>query len=1103
MGPVKRPLTFNFSQGLELKDDPKQIPAGKFLRLINTVFNKGGLLQKRNGFEQLTLLPIDTNATYLTTFNGDLTAISNTISAFNPANDNWVNKGSIQPLNLSTLPLIRSNTSQTQADIAISTSGLICTVYTDQDPSNLSNSIYKYVVADAKTGQNIIAPTIIPASSGGVIVGAPRVFYNSNNFIILFTNHIGSQFHLQFIAVSTANIGLVTAPEDISSSYAPSDRLSYDAAVCNLRLFVFFNSSSGGQAVRACYIDSNLNVSSFVTFATSTATIMSVGTDGTDIAASFYDSVSMTGYSVAINQALQVLLNPTLIISSTVVDNLTNTIQNGSIYTYYEVENFYGYDSTLPTNYISAISVPISTGIPTAPYIEVRSLGLASKVCIVNDVQYYLAAYQSDLQSTYFLINATDSVETMPIMVGKLAYQNGGGYLGTGLPNAIVSGNSISTPYLFKDLITSVNKDTNVPSGTQVDGIYSQTGINYVTFTLGSSDFSTVEIASTLELTGGFFWMYDGYVPVEQNFFVYPDNVEGTPINSGGAMSPQKYYYQVIYEWTDNQGNAHQSAPSVPTLVDMSSDNLAFIQPTPITFTGAGAAGGSLLDASDLTGLEIGQILTDTSNPSSLQANTAITSVFTNPFGVHLVGLSLPIAANISSDTISTDTICSVSLSIPTLRLTYKTSNPVKAVIYRWSAGQQNYYQVTSIEMPLLNDMTVDYITFTDTLADSEILGNSLIYTTGGVVEDINAPASSIATLWQTRLFLVDAEDPNLVWYSKQVIENTPVEMSDLFTLYVAPTIGASGPTGPITALGAMDDKLIIFKREALNYISGSGPDNTGSNNLFTDPIFITSVVGCTNQQSIINTPTGLMFQSDKGIWLLDRDLGTSYIGSPVDALVIGANVLSAVLVPGTNQVRFTMDTGITLMYDYFYGQWSSFENIPGISSCIYNGLHTFLDSFGRVFQETPGLYLDGTSPVLMQFTTGWLNLAGIQGYQRIYEFALNGNYLSPHLLNILVAYDFENPTQQSIIKPNNYTGVFGSDSLYGQTSPFGGPNTLEQWRIFNDRQKCQVFQITLEEVFDPSFGTVAGAGLTISGITCEIGVKSGYRPYKGSNSVG
>ena len=524
--------------------------------------------------------------------------------------------------------------------------------------------------------------------------------------------------------------------------------------------------------------------------------------------------------------------------------------------------------------------------------------------------------------------------------------------------------------------------------------------------------------------------MYDGYLPVEHNFFLWPDSVEGT-VGTGGFMTAQQYFYQVTYEWTDNQGNAYRSAPSIP-----------------ITKTTGGSG--------------------------------------------------------------------SVTLDIPTLRLTYKTANPVKIVIYRWSTMQPIYYQVTSIASPILNDTTVDSIVYVDTLADSTILGNNIIYTNGGVVEDVNAPATNILSLFDTRLWLVDAEDRNLLWFSKQVIENTPVEMSDLFTFYVAPTTGAQGSTGPITALCPMDDKLIIFKSNAIYYINGTGPDNTGTNNQYSQPIFVTSTVGCANQQSIVFMPNGLMFQSDKGIWLLGRDMSTTYIGAEVENYTqfnvqfdLQPLVTSAVNVPDTNQVRFTMSTGQTLMYDYFFNQWGTFAGVPAVSSCIYHALHTFLNSYGATRQETQGLYLDGTSPVLISFTTSWLNLAGLQGYQRAFEFFLLGQYLTPHKLQVGIAYDYD-PSflQYNLIQPDNFSPVFGglgddSEDPFGQQTPYGGPGNLESWRIFLKKQRCQAFQLTIQEVYDPSFGIPAGQGLTLSGINLVVAVKRGWRSQSAAHSVG
>ena len=519
MGPQKQSINFNFGQGLELKQDPKQIPVGKFLDLQNAVFNKGGLFQKRNGFGELTVLP-NLDSTYITTFNNNLTAISDSILAFSTSNDNWISKGSIQPVNLKTLPLIRSTTNQSQADISISSNNLICTVYTDQDLSNTANVVYKYVVADATTGQNIIEPTIIPASNGGTLVYSPRVFNIGAHFIILFTNHISGAYHLQFIAISTSVIGTVTSPVDVTNSYIASQGLSFDATVLNDTLYIAYDTTSGGQAIQTCYINKSLQISSKVTYPGFIATLMGLNTDGNNVYAAFYDSNSQNGYLLSFNGLLQTQIAPVQIITGLAVLNITPTISNGVCDVYYEVSNGYTYDTSIRSNFIQSVPVPISVPTPGMPITIVRGVGLASKAFTINNTEYFLSAYNSEFQPTYFLINGTESTEAAPIVTAKLAYSNGGGYLSNGLPNVVLSGTVANIPYLIKDLVESVNKGTNLPSGSQVGGIYSQTGINYTTFNISTQKVDSVEIASSLHLSGGFLWQYDGYLPVEHNFLI-------------------------------------------------------------------------------------------------------------------------------------------------------------------------------------------------------------------------------------------------------------------------------------------------------------------------------------------------------------------------------------------------------------------------------------------------------------------------------------------------------------------------------------------------------------------------------------------------------
>lgn len=999
----KQPITINFSKGLDQKTDPFQVPIGNFLRLRNNVFTKGGQLTKRNGYAELPSLPESVQT--LTTFDNNLTAIGSNLISYAAGSGTWVNKGSLQPISLETQSLVRNNYNQIQVDAVVAPNGIACTVYTE---TGSGTTRYKYALSDSTTGQNILPPTLIPNT--GTITHAPRVFVLGNNFIILFGNTITGTDHLQYVSISFITPVAPTTAVNVSSQFTPSASLAFDAVVSNNNLYIAWNGSDVGGAIRTRVLDSHLALSSTKTYTGFNATTLSSGSSaGYHIYVTWYDSGTNDSFMLVYDLTQNQILAPTQVLNNVDVLNITVTALDTVATILYEVDNDYSYGSE-PTHYVGSVTCT-EAGVVGTPAVLVRSLGLASKAFLYNDNQYFMGVYDSDFQPSYFLINSLGEI------VSRLAYSNGGGYLVNGLPNVTSVGNVVQIPYQFKDLLVSANKSQGVSTSASV---YSQTGINLVSFTFGAKS-QTSEIGGDLLLTGGMLWMFDGVVPVEQGFLVWPDNIAVNTITTGGYISDQQYFYQVTYEWSDNQGNIYRSAPSVPVEV---------------TTTGG-----------------------DTSS------NT---------------------------------------LDIPTLRLTYKIDDPVKIVIYRWSTNQQVYYQITSITAPLLNNPTVDSIQYVDTQADTDILGNSIIYTTGGVLENISAPSFNDITLFDSRLWGIDAEDPDQLLFSKKVIQGVPVEMTDLLSYFVSPTTGAQASTGPNRCLFPMDEKLIIFKSSACYYVNGTGPDSTGANSQYSEPVFISGTVGCSNPDSIVMIPDGLMFESNNGIWLLGRGLGTAYIGAPVEDFTQEGTVLSAINVPGTTQVRFTLSSGVTLMYDYYYQQWGEFANVPAISSTVYNSLHTYVDSYNRVFQESPGRYLDGSNPVLQGLTTSWIATGGLQGYQRLYFLQLLGSYISPHKLNIQIAYDFDSSIHQSVlIEPQNSPTNWGSEQLWGSGDTWGGPTNVEQEQVFFERQKCTSFQLSIDEIFDPQFGTAAGAGLTLSGLNLTIGVKKTYSPTAARNQHG
>lgn len=998
-------IAINFSQGVNTKVDKWQLPLGQFSRLTNSIFSKQGMLQKRNGFGLLTVA--NSGAAALGTLNGGLFTLGQDCQSYSTQSEDFTNGGMYQALNLDASTLVRSATSQTTCDVAVSSNGLACSVWLDSD------GLSYYQVSNSLTGQ-IVAPAV----SLGATSNVPRVVVHAGYFIVTFLISITGTVHLQYVAVPINNPGSPLTATDISVQ-VDSINAAYDVHVCETLMYIAWNASDVGGAIRVTYLNQSLQQPAEVIKTSVECTYLAITCDETTatptVWVSYFDTDTV--YGMAFNNTLLDVLTPTTISAgiSDGINALTSTATDNELTVIYENINAYSFNGSIQTNYISTNTLSVG-GTAGSASIVCRGVGLASKAILSETLEkiVFLSVYGQDLQPTLYLMDIGGNV------LARFAMSNTSGYmLDQILPQMIEQGTILKAGYLYAAQIQPVNKEQGVANAA---GIYSQTGINLASFELDVQP-KSLEIGGSAYATGGMLWQYDGAKIREQGFNVWPEDVQSSSISSLGSMAALNYFYQVTYEWTDAAGQIHRSAPSVPLNVDLS------------------GAGGS-----------------------------------TNR----------------------------VTLHIPTLRQTYKTgANRARIVVYRWSEQQQIYYQVSTVASPTLNDTTVDSVNFVDTFADSSIIGNNILYTTGGILENVACPACDDISLWQNRLGAVLSEDPNTTMLSKVVIKSTPVEMSDLLTIFVAPTTGSQGSTGTTRALASMDDKIIFFKKDAIYYANGSGPDSTGANGSFSDPVYITGTVGCSNPKSIVLTPMGLMFQSDKGIWLLGRDLSTKYIGAPVEDFTQYQLVTSALAIPETNQVRFTLDNTQAIMYDYYYDQWGDWTNVSALSSVIIDDLHTYLDTYGNIVQETPEAYLDRTQPVTMSFTTGWYNLAGLQGYQRFYELQLLGRYLTPHFLDVSIAYDYNNGiTQSTVITPIQISTFYGDAPLYG-SDLYGGQPDPEEWRVFPTIQKCTSFRLTVQEQYDRSQDVEAGAGLTLSGVQCMVGLKKANRVQSARTSVG
>lgn len=427
-----------------------------------------------------------------------------------------------------------------------------------------------------------------------------------------------------------------------------------------------------------------------------------------------------------------------------------------------------------------------------------------------------------------------------------------------------------------------------------------------------------------------------------------------------------------------------------------------------------------------------------------------------------------------------------VQVTIPTLRLTQK--KDVVIEVYRTEAAGSIFYLVNSVAAPFLNNKAANTVVFLDGRDDTALISGRLLYTTGGVLENIAPPSARVIATHTAskRIILAGLENENELLYSKIAEAGQPVEFNDALRIPIDP-IG-----GPITALASMDEKFVVFERDAIFFFSGGGPNNLGQQDSFSTPERISTDIGCLDPRSVVLTPEGLMFKSRKGIYLLDRTMGLSYVGSPVE-LFNNLTVTSAKVVGELNQVRFTTLDGDCLVYNYVYKFWATFTNHRAKSAEVIDNDYYYLRLDNALYKENRTSFADAGVPIKMRLEIGWISFQTLQGYARLYRMLFLGDWRSNHNLLIKVGYDFNEAwTQQTTITPNTAgvdAGAYGDNSPYGSptTQPYGGNGNPYQVRVDFKKQKCQSVKIEIEDL-----QASAGEGFSISQITFQVGGKRG-----------
>ncbi len=362
------------------------------------------------------------------------------------------------------------------------------------------------------------------------------------------------------------------------------------------------------------------------------------------------------------------------------------------------------------------------------------------------------------------------------------------------------------------------------------------------------------------------------------------------------------------------------------------------------------------------------------------------------------------------------------------------------------------------------------------TCSDTDLLTRETLYTTGGVLPNNVPDGSPVIGIFNGRALLSSSSDDSFLFAQKPPVTGYGPEFSDELTLPISAVGGA------VTAIVENVDKCVVFKRRSIQIFAGDGYAANGAGG-YSPAETIYSHIGCPGPWAAVSTPLGVIFDTGgQGIWLLGRDLQLSFVGQGVDNWK-STEVYNVAVVPNEEEVRFLMASGEMLVYCWALDTWSVSTPFACWDLAIVSGTPIFLrqstGNLGGVYIESETAFTDlmagvidtSAATITMQAILGWMNLAGLQGYTRVWRALFTGDYNAAHSLLIDAGYDYQSTY------PDNFT--LTSANILAGNNVYDGQVTLRQGYSKAVRLRLRV-------------STTAGATITpmsLTGLSFEVGL--------------
>lgn len=1023
-------IPIDFGNGVDTKTDPKLVMPGKMLRLENGVFTNPHRISKRNGYVSLATTveggSVLSAPQMIASYEDELVcADQGKFYSYSPNRNTWYQRGNY----------VSTEVSRTSIDQYYPNSGCVdCAVFgnyavyawstialgTATFPNPYPSDVYAKVV-DLTTGSILADSTKLGSLTSYGVANPVRCVLLSNSVLgVIYINDAGTDLKLR-----TVNFGAsVTFSSEISLASDFSNNFFDVLSTNSGAVIAYYNSSSevkiatinsSGSVVNSATIsEANFNGPIFISKNSTNywlywgeATYSAgLATSGTLVYAVFDSSLtSVLAKTTLYSLPAYPYQCGNLI---TISNSTTQETVYFSIYKNTTSSDVYCTDASYSITATSAGSVgsvalfaygvmPLSRQIQLSTIAGTNNYAVfVYRGAVIDPVNQILTPTQ---QPTYFLIQMSNVPSTgIPVVAARFGAEvantqcilrNVVSYM----PSiTALSSSQILFPCGIKT--QSFINDSLIGSSWGLVGAFSYT-IDFAS----ANSYIALNNSDLLVLNGGLMQAYDGRTCSELGFHVYPEisNLIEQTVTGGGLVSGDTYNYLVIFQWTDNQGNLHQSTISSSVSITIGGSNNA----------------------------------------------------------------------------------AKIYCSLP--YLSQKTG--VNVAVYRTTNAGSIFYLVTNPVFIESVDPSANYVfSYVDSISDSDLVKNPIAYTydTSPILENSVTPPSMIMLSHNNRLWFVDSENPNTIWYSKTFSPGNGLSPSALMTEEIDPKYGN------ITALAEMDDKLVIFKQFGPVIQSGDGVDDSGSNSTLSFPQFVPSNVGCSQLKSVVSTPNGVMFMSKNGIYLFDRSLGVSYLGAPVEQYN-SQTITSATIITGKSQIRFLVSSGHTLVYDYIFNQWSTFTNHTGLSATVFENNYVYVTTNNTIFEESDGYYLDDSDSIALLLQTGWLKFSSVQNFQRVRRLAMLGDFVNgasaSHGLNVQAAYDFGTTFSTAV------------EFLFSNMSA----NGYFQYRERLPQQKCDAISLLITEAVTGD----SAEFIDLSNISFEAAVKRGLNKLPAAQSVG